>query len=303
MLLAAVFAVASCTSGGTYADSSSEDRQVVRTPPLGSEDLARLGTGALYVIAGPDHSSGNVWLLDLSKRRSEQLTDNKPPYGISWVSASSAGVVVADARSGIDELGILREDGVELLADGHVVTPSISDSGRIASVRPPDNNTRYFQVEVKPNADARARVVHRQRVSDLASTAWGADERLAVGSRGWPEPGRPEVLIFDKHGKLDRRLRPRLPEVGAPVWSPTAPGIAVWGFGSAEIITLDGEHTKLPNGWRPICWNPDGSGLLMTKGNQIALWRDGALAFKATVRAGGIFECAWLDKPAPTTGR
>lgn len=38
----------------------------------------------------------------------------------------------------------------------------------------------------------------------------------------------------------------------------------------------------------------------MTKGNQIALWHDGDLVVKDTVRSGGIFECAWLDEPAPT---
>lgn len=301
-----VLAVTACGgSAGTHVTVGGLGTAAPSTAaPLTSADIRQLGEGALYVVAGPNPMSGNVWWLDPSSGAATQLTHNQPTFGISSVSASEAGLVVSDARSGIDELGIVEEDGVRLLVDGHVVTPAIDDHGRIATVRPPEivkpDGDRFFHLELKENADTAGRTVYRQQTPDMGGAAWGPGGRLAVGSSGFPKPSRAEVLIFDSRGRLEKRLGAGLQQLGAPVWGERAPGIAVRDEKKAVIVDLAGRRTPLPTGWAPICWSPNGSSLLLTQGNQIALWAGGQLGRPIKTQSGtGIFECSWIASPAP----
>src|ERR1019366_7368541 len=84
----------------------------------------KLKSGTLYLILG-DPGSGVVWRVDLASGRSDQLTHPEPQYGASTLSASPAGLVLADASSGIDVVSVYRA-GKSIDLAGHGGTPAIS---------------------------------------------------------------------------------------------------------------------------------------------------------------------------------
>ncbi len=88
--------------------------------PLPLKTLHRLPAGVFYLLAGrPNAYSANIWELT-SSGQEVQLTHNRVGFGISWLSASRAGVVMADASNGVDELARLTAHGAQWLPAGQV---------------------------------------------------------------------------------------------------------------------------------------------------------------------------------------
>jgi hypothetical protein len=223
----------------------------------------------LYLLVGPAAFSANVWRVPLAGGSPSQITHNREQFGVSWLSASPAGVVVADARTGIDNLGVLKANTVSLLPDGHVGGPAISDTGQIAYVRPPEvvnpTGPAFFTLEVKPSLDRQSAVLYEQRAPALGNPVWIANGAIAVSS-GEPAPaGRPassgDVLILDGNGRVLARWTLR--GIAAPfalVGRQSARSIAAVGFDNTALL-LDpatGAQSPLPGHWRPLCWSPDG---------------------------------------------
>src|SRR5579859_7379916 len=115
-------------------------------PPVPAPTLRRLPAGIFYVLAGrPNIYSANIWEITRSGQQ-VQLTHNRVGYGVSWFSASRAGVVMADASNGADELARLTAHGAQWLPAGHTrqpeiggQTPQIADDGEITYIVPPAN--------------------------------------------------------------------------------------------------------------------------------------------------------------------
>lgn len=287
-------AVGSCTGGGEVNSK--------RDALLPSSAYRMLASGQLYLLLGQP-SSGNVWRVDISDRRDRRVTGNPQGYGVSWISGSSAGVVLADARSGVDELAELDGDRVVARPEGHTVTPAINDAGKVAFIQIPDVVNRVgeqtYRVAIAAADGKPARTIYGQSLP-LAALAWGPYDELAVISApGGAQPGiTSELLVLSGDGEVRRRLHPGIGPISAPVWSRTAPAIAVNGYGGrSEIITPDGRERELPIGWTAGCWNPDGRHLLLLNGDRLALWspaRPDTVTTLGNLSTGPATGCAWV---------
>jgi hypothetical protein len=290
--------LASCTERGRPAEP---DAPV----PAGLASALRGETA--YLLIGPP-GSANVWRVDAAHPKGEQLTDNKGAFGVSWISASPAGLVLADARSSIDVVSVYRDHASQPLPAGHGGTPSVNADGQIAFVQVPDvvNRTgpQTFRISVTSTGGEPPQVRYQQ-ATDMGALAWGPGNQLAVISAPGPRKGqgRPEVLVINGSGTVMTRLRPSIGEIGFLSWNAAAPGIAVGGMTDrSEIVTTDGRETPLPRGWRPLCWSPDGSKLLVGRDTEAGVWRPGASdrvdSLGKTGGSGPLLGCAWLTRPA-----
>ena len=296
LAVALLLAVASCTDRG-------EVRRAAGTL-LPASAYQKLSGGKLYLLLGQP-SSGNVWRVDISTKRDRQITHNPQGFGVSWISGSSAGVVLADARRGVDELAELHGDTVVPRPEGHTVTPAINEDGQIAFVQIPDivnkSEPQNYRIAITSDNGIQPHSIYGQPLP-LAALAWGPDRKLAFISipEGMQPRVPPELLVLDADGQVSQRLHPRVTALSAPVWSPAAPAIAVNGSnGSSEVIFRDLREIALPAGWLAGCWNPQGTVLLLTKNDRIGLWRPTrpkGFQELGRVRTGPVTGCSWVPE-------
>jgi hypothetical protein len=256
-----------------------------------------------YVLAGPNPASYNLWQVSASGQE-KQLTHNRASYGISAFGASPAGIVVADAANGVDELARLTSHGTVLLPDGHVSDPQISPTGQISAVRPPDDPgyAHQFQLDVKPSFHAHTKVIYQQRGSLLADR-WGPHQSLAIISYATPNgTGPTRLLIINAHGHA-RQIPTGLTHLANLAWGDHAPlAITTW-KGTTEIIRPGTQPQRLLSGWRPAAWNPAGTQLLVRgPNNSLGLWSPDQPTHIRNLgripRRTHIGQIAWLTKPA-----
>jgi hypothetical protein len=279
-------------------------------PPFPSNAYDKLHDGTLYLLVG-DPGSGNLWQIDISTHIARKVTNNRSSYGVSWISASPAGVVMADASKGVDELATLQAGVVKTLPEGHVFTPAISQDGNIAYIQIPDTVNHIgpdtWRLTLRPTSGHSDQILYQQAAPELGSLAWGANGQVATVSAPGHTYGKntPELLVIDPTGKIAHRLRPDIGDLGIIAWTANAPGIAVTGIaGTSEIITIDGKETKLPNGWAPGCWSPDGTALLVIRNKELGLWHSATptqVDDLGAMSAGTVQQCSWLSKAAAGT--
>lgn len=279
-------AVAGCSGGG---------HRPVATGPLSSEHLP---PGVLYLLAGPSDTSYNLW--EVKGGRQVELTHDRAGYGISSFDASRAGIVLADASSGVDELARLTARGPQRLPDDHASAPCIDGAGRIAFVKV--GYPLRFLLEVKASFVSPARVVYRAS-QPLILMGWGPGGALvAIGDDYPPGDGTgPErVIIVDGSGARVKAVP--LDHPGLVVWSATAPGMAVESWTNRTVYVSDtGQVLSMPTEWSPLTWSPDGRELLVASSDRLGLWVPGRGAVKivATITPGvAVGHAAWLDRPA-----
>ncbi|HEV2376483.1 MAG TPA: hypothetical protein VGS19_30460 [Streptosporangiaceae bacterium] len=308
---ALVAALASCTGQGHAAAPRP------RVAPVLARLLAAMGDTTMYLLAGPE-ASANVYMLNHANPQGLRLTSNPSGFGISWISASPAGLLLGDARTSIDVTSIYRDHRSQPLPAGQTGAGAISPTGTIAYAAIPGNasgtGASTWRIELTTANGASSRVVYRQPAPDLGLMAWGSGNQLAVISSACH--GRSQVLILDSSGRVRARLNPSLATTTFCLlaWNTRAPGLAIGyhpglditGTGVAsELITLSGHQTLMPYGWLPMCWSPDGTSLLVARGLTIGLWHlnDPAQVrvLGSTGRAGPLSGCAWLTKPAVGT--
>lgn len=278
--------------------------------PLSRAVAERLPAGVFYLLAGTDPASYNLW--QVSNAGTEvQLTHNNPGLGISDFGASPAGIVMADAASGYDELARLTSRGAIFLKNGDGSGPVINSAGEICYEMPTydkSGNTTGFDLVIKKSFTAPGRVVRHQKDA-ITGNVWGPDQSVAVLS-GSHYPGTagpiPRVFTMDKSGKITQIHASIQKNLSSLVWNEQGGGIGVGAWNNkGEVIYSGSRRYTLPVGWTPATWNPDGTQLLVWgpgPGRKIGLWSPakpnsikviGLLAKKFAI---GDF--AWLAKPA-----
>lgn len=302
-LVAALVVTSSCAGSG---------RQEAPDGPIPDSAYSAMGNGTVYLLIG-DPGSGNVWQVDLHNHRNVQLTHNRNAFGVSWLSASTAGLTLADASSGVDMVSVYRNNQARNLA-GYGGAPAISATGAVAYIEVPDVVNQAvpqpWRIGVIPIAGGTSRVLYQQDSPDLGALAYGPDGQLAAISAPGPRNGQgstPEVLVLSPDGTVKARVSPNIGEVGFLAWNDKAPGIAIGGLsGHSELINpTSGTQTALPNNWTPQCWSPDGTSLIVTQQDHIGIWRTaaptrvddlGPMPTKLPLTG-----CSWLTTPAANT--
>jgi hypothetical protein len=303
---ACVAGLVSCASAG----GSSASRP--RALPAGA--AARLRAGTLYLLAGPGPFSANLWQVQLPSGKARQLTFNPPEYGVSNFSASAAGLVMGDARTGVDLVDALWHGRAQLMDGGVGDAPQINNAGQVAFLigSGPPNKGVWAENRVALQASIRApyrTIFASKKYVIVAPQSWSPDGRQILVIEKLDNSSPTHMLIVSPGGRVLRTL-PTL--VGAPdniLWGPV--GLAIgWTTspGPDEVISLSGEVLyRIPGGWAPMCWNPVGTELLVGRGSgqrELGLWRlsqPGRVVALGGLPLGGLLECDWIAKTAAGT--
>ena len=292
------------TRGGLTGTSSGLPATRARMP-LSREVARRLPDGVFYVLAGANAGSYNLW--EISNIGNEiQLTDNRLGYGISDFGASPAGIVMADASSGLDRLARLTGHGAVFLKDGRGSAPDINPEGQIYYIRPGyDKSHAFFDLEVKKSFAAAGHVIYRQH-ADIIGGDWGPSHAIAVISGGHAPHTtgpQPRLLIMHSNGAVKTINTGFGNSLSNVIWSEKAIGLAVTNWnGAGEVIPPNGSRVRLPRGWFPAAWSPSGSELLVVgRGPSIGIWQPKYPHVVRTIgtlsRSTMVGEFVWLPRP------
>lgn len=261
--------------------------------------------GSLYLLTGAEPYSANLFEVALPSGPLRQLTDNPPAYGISSFSASRAGIALATAENGWDQLRVIAAGRSAMWGDDGASVPSIDARGRVLAARPSDTG---YAIELYAAGEPRRVLLPNDERSPAA--VWGPGGSVLVaapGERGVAGPTRIEVR--DDRGRLVRDVgRPggffgllanpypdRQPVTGV------RPGREHGGFVLAADLA---SAVEVPRGWQIGCWNPPGTALLVVRGRRVGLWRP---ARPDEVRSIGtssvpVLACSWLREPLDREG-
>jgi hypothetical protein len=283
--------------------------------PVPAATVHRLPAGVFYLLAGaPNIYSANVWEITPSGHQI-QLTHNRAGFGVSWFSASRAGIVMADASGGADELARLTARGPQWLPAGHAGQPQIGGSapqitgnGEITYVVPPANHGPAHNdnaIWVTPSFAAPGHIIYKQR-SDLGGEAFGPRGQIAVLNRPGdpPYPGKhAHLLVISPAGPV-RTVPTPFWSLATVIWQPDAAAMAVSSVTNRTELIYPGRRTRLlPRGWQPLTWNPAGNRLLVQHGLLLGLWSAAApraiIVLGQTSRHFTVLNVDWLTGRAP----
>lgn len=303
----AVLGLAACSPGGQHkADGPGAAVLPARAP-------AALGSGTLYLLLGNQDVSANLWRVDLPSGRTRQLTMNPSEDGVSNFSASSAGLVLGDARSSVDQAEFMRDRKPHLLGGGVGDSPQINAAGQVVDVASAEQGVRhgpwshdrllFWDSPVGPY-----RTIYQTKPGNLVSTAWNpaGDQILLING---PDDGAyTRLFTANRLGRIVRRIV-TLEGAGPDTYAWGPRGLAIGYFSSrrSKILSPSGQVTRvLPAGWVPACWNPAGSELLMVTHDQrrIGIWlpaRPGRVRDLGALPGQAFQECSWTARPAVGT--
>jgi hypothetical protein len=270
----------------------------------------RLPAGVFYILVGSDPASYNLW--EVSNNGQEiRLTHNDSGLGISSFDASAAGIVMADAASGYDEIARLTPKGAIFLKNGMGSGPDIDSAGEICYEVPTYDSaggTTGFDLMARKSFTAPSRVVYRQKDA-ITGAVWGPDGSIAVLS-GSHYPGTtgptPKVFTISKSGEITM-IHGDLPtDLASVIWNEYGGGVGIGTWGNkGEIVYSASRSYRLPSGWTPAAWNPSGTQLMVWgpgPGQQIGLWSpakpDSIKVIGSLGKQLTIGQFVWLAEPA-----
>jgi hypothetical protein len=276
LALAGLALVAGCSSVSAATGEPAHQAASAADIPIPLSVAKLFPAGVFYFQAGVNYASFNIWRMSPGGQE-VRLTENIHNFGISAFAVSDAGIVMADAANGSDELARLTSEGTDYLKEGAGSGPYINASGEIAyqvSTYGKSGNVTGLDLMVKKSFSGQARVLYRAKAV-LMDTAWGPDDSIAVMTQshypGTPGPD-PEVIIIDKSGKITTVKNDLKQDIGALVWNEQNGGLVPWSH-EGEVIYSATRRYMLPTGWLPATWNPAGTQLLVQKaGTEFGLW-------------------------------
>jgi hypothetical protein len=308
----ALAVLTACSSDGPAAHG------VVR-PVLPGGAAGVLGKGTLYLLLGDEAISANLWRVDLGTERVQQLTFNPPQHGVSNFSASTAGLVLGNARSGVDEADIMVAGRPRPLSGGVGDSPQINSAGQIVDVAFAEQGVRHGpwsrdRLLYWANPASRYRAIYKARPprrqapsSTLADLAWSPAGTMILAAEGPDAYYR--LFAVNARGQVVERF---VTVPGFPRgWAWGRYGLAV-GYRTGRHSVVLGEsgrvRAKLPGKWIPGCWNPAGTMLLVATPNRerIGIWTPaspGHVRDLGRLPGGALQECSWTARPARGTDR
>lgn len=301
---AALAGLAACAPGGA---AHTQPRRVL---PTGA--AAVLGAGTLYLLLGDVPISANLWRVDLGTGRVRQLTFNPPDYGVSNFSASTAGLVLGDARSGLDNTEIMVRGRPRLLSGGVGESPQINAVGRIVVVASAEQSVRHGpwshdRLLYWASPSSGYRTMYQVPPENLASLGWNSDGALILAENAPDDYAYTRLFAVNTRGHIVRRF-PTIP--GPPdglAWGRYGLAVGYQITHPSVVIGMSGRVlATLPTGWIPGCWNPPGTRLLVTSRNRqrIGIWEPaspGQIQHLGRLPGGALRGCSWTARPATGT--
>lgn len=241
--------------------------------------------------------------------RPERLTNLPPGRNISWLTAGSGEVMVAEARDGSDKISRVVGGRLERFIDDRVFAPALSDDGKLAysllRYEPESGNSgaERWSIRVRDLVTGSDQVFHESS-KPLSAGSWYPDGSLAMFETQVPDHEDNRVIVA-----APDRTRRALAVMGfTRAWlKVSSAGTLVVGYppGAGILDPVSGELTPLPGAWLPLAWSPDGTSLLVSRGRRLGLVTPPELS---TVRPIGAFPvpvwtASWLAPGADAVAR
>jgi hypothetical protein len=313
LALAAAGALAAAALAGCWGQGSAlpappdGGRQVVTAAwPLQASAMRHLPPGVIYLLTGSAPPGLQLWAVSAAGGQ-QQLTHSPPGSGISDFGVSAAGIVLAGAQGGVDNLARWSGHGPVWFhpaghpgAFVHGQAPDISGDGSIVYETPPPGAGgpgKSFAFWTLRSFTGHPRLLYRHRF-DPGDPVFGPHGQLAI-------VGHKRALIFG-HGRLTRRFRTGAALGNPPAWNAHAPALAVdYAHRPATLYYPSGRRLRLPAGWHVLSWNPAGTALLVQMPPQLGSWSPKAphrvTVIGSTTPHFPVTAARWLSAPAPIT--
>jgi hypothetical protein len=300
-----VCALAACTSQ-------------TKPPPVSSRGpvtySSQLSIGRLLLLAGPDGGSANIYEWTGGVPNLKALTHNPSQRGISWMSASKAGIVDASALSGGDVIEFRPWTGrISRLKDKprtRYFSPSISSTGAVAyaalryrSVGAPV--PQYFTLQAQAVPFGKPGVeVYRQRLPDVGAPTWGPAGSVAfLTPTGAVRPGQTQFIHFLTRKGSNQKIASPVQGLTQLNWSDASPWLSGTDSRGRSVFynSVSRAVRYIAPGWNSLCWEPGSKAVLVAKGSEVGRV---TLRFPAAVQPlvnlgdRVVFQCSWLaDAP------
>lgn len=292
------------------ASHASEELAAARTAPIPLSVVRRLGKGYLYLLAGPNASDTNLWLI--SDGTEHQLTFGAPNSAVSSFGAAPAGIDLSDDQFGADDLAQLTTRGLRWLPNGkssdlhQASSATMTASGKILYITPPDAlgypDSKNFALRGQNTFSGTSRIIY-QSTGPLSDPVSGPRRQIAlIRQPRVTHDKSTTVIVISSHGRA-RKIKTGYKFPDALAWSADAPDliVATWPL-RAEAIGTSGARTALPGGWFPITWNPAGTRLVVVSTSRIGYWSPkhprAITVIGALDRGQEVALATWLDRPA-----
>jgi len=297
------------TRSSASPSAAAQDVITSQSPPVPQAEASKLGSGFIYLLAGPDPAEENVWVIGDHTER--QLTFGAKNNAISSVGAAAEGIVVSDDQFNADDLAKVTTRGAWWLPAGRASRlhqgscATISARGKIAFVTvphargyPDDNN---FELRSQDSFTSKSVIIYTSR-PPLSDPVFGPANQIAfIRQPRISDYNSTTVIVRSADGHL-RVVKTGFADPDSLVWSAKAPDlvVAAWPL-KAEAISNGGRRKLLPAGWFPMAWNPAGTELLAASRTSIGLWSP---ASPETVHIIGLLSpgvevgiASWVKKP------
>jgi len=243
--------------------------------PAARASLSNL-SGTFYLLVGPDNATLDVYRVTHGKPGYTRLTVSPHHGGVDTVTVGGGIVVLADSRSGHDQIGTLSPDG------WFHVLPALNSIGKNAPALSPDG-TKLCYIEtrlVTPDPTHTGHDVFHMLVHVLTMSSGvdrvALDSPYQVQDAQWGPDG--QVVVLESGGVNARLVLVRTDgtQTILPTNTPTALGMVVSATTGRIAVTFKDDHQHTPifdrkgrrlatlSGWRVMAWSPDGSELLAT---------------------------------------
>jgi hypothetical protein len=272
--------------------ASHRDATVSPLPPVPHAVARKLGTGFIYVTAGPDQEDQNVWVIHHGSER--QLTFGSKKNGVTSAGAAAAGIIASDNQFNADDLGKVTVRGIWWLPTGRSTrlhqgsSATISAGGEIAFIAVPDalgyRDSKNFELRVQDSFTSESRIIYASP-TPLSDPVFGPAHQIAfIWQPKASDYTSTTVMVRSANGHV-RSIKTGFANAQSLVWSASAPDLvaATWPL-KAVAIGRHGARTRLPDGWFPMAWNPLGTRLLVASKTEIGFWKPSR---PATVRVIG----------------
>lgn len=310
-LSAIAVAAAGCGTSRPVHRATTENGPPAQTSRSGLlRSTTSLPTGTFYLLAGPKSGwSNNVWQVTGSGGKQAELTHTRPNYGIDALAGSHAGIAVANASTGTDEVDRLTKHGMIPMPGGHGDPWVVTAAGAVYLVSFDQDGSR---LEVDKTFTSKPSLMFQQK-DTIGAVAQGPGSRIVFQSFPVTLVGH-HGPIYEVREMLGRRrwraLDAHIPDPQVPIWSPNAIGLSINSRKMASVrgIVLEhGDHyRRMPLGWRSLAWSPNGRLLLLQKGQLLGLWNPlthNAVRIVARTTGDSVVDRAvWLSSPARIPG-
>ncbi len=307
---------AACTTGDPAVPSTAGQEDARWPEELTVElDLSDHPDTVLYLLAGPADRSSTVPLLEVYRFDAGQPTARRLTHstvgtgvGVSWLSAATDVVALADAATGRDEIVFLvGEQRLPLAGEPpgtRAFAPTVHPDGRVLYTRLNGSDDPLRPVSdlvVRDHPGAQTQVPYT--VPARAIGVWGPDDTIVVLVT--PHRDRPrdphEVRVVDPATGEARRLDTGPVDPTNLLGHPEARYVVANDARSGRAVLVNVRHgtvAPLPHGWLGLCFDPTGTRLLVGDGGELALVSPEApdrLQPVGRVPGMVVERCAWVE--------